>query len=113
MRRHHAPGGILAAALATGIVMAYGPLGAQEALETLPVQGQVYVLAGAAGNTTLQVGPDGVLVVDPPAAALADTVMSRVRALTSRDLRYLVLTGFAPQQGGAVAQLAKAGRTSG
>jgi glyoxylase-like metal-dependent hydrolase (beta-lactamase superfamily II) len=103
-------GWIVAAALAAGVVLSIGPLAAQQALETLPVQGQVYVLAGTGGNTTLQVGPDGALVVDPQAPALADAVMSSLRALTPRDIRYLVLTGFAPQQSAAVAQLAKAGR---
>ncbi len=33
-------------------------------IEVLPVQGNVYMLAGAGGNIAIQVGEDGVLVVD-------------------------------------------------
>ena len=99
-----------AAALAAGAAILTGSAAAQHALETLPVQGQVYVLAGPAGNTTVQAGSDGALIVDPPASALTDTVLAATRALTPRDVRYLVLTGFDPQQHGSVGQLAKAGR---
>src|SRR5205085_2022069 len=37
---------------------------AESALEVLPVQGTVFVLVGPNGNTTVQIGPEGPLVVD-------------------------------------------------
>jgi glyoxylase-like metal-dependent hydrolase (beta-lactamase superfamily II) len=101
---------IAAAGLTACLSMLMHPLSAQQSLETLPVQGQVYVLAGPGGNTVVQTGADGALIVDPAASVPAATVLSSVRALTPRDLRYLVLTGFSAPQAGAVAQLAKAGR---
>ena len=33
-------------------------------IEVLPVQGNVYMLAGAGGNIAVQIGDDGVLLVD-------------------------------------------------
>ena len=40
-------------------------------IHILPVQGNVYMLVGGGGNTTVQVGKDGVLVVDTKQAAQA------------------------------------------
>ena len=33
-------------------------------LEVLPVQGNVFMIAGSGGNTTVQIGPEAVVVVD-------------------------------------------------
>src|SRR5579883_3109229 len=41
-------------------------------LDVLPVQGNVYLIAGAGGNVTVQIGDMGVLVVDTGLAANAD-----------------------------------------
>ena len=38
----------------------------------LPVQGNVYMMVGAGGNSTVQIGKDGVLVVDRCTDRLAD-----------------------------------------
>ena len=40
-------------------------------IEVLPVQGNMYMLAGAGGNITVQVGRDGVLMVDTASGAAA------------------------------------------
>ena len=42
---------------------------AQDELEVLPVQGNVYMIAGGGGNTTVQIGPEAVVVVDTKTAA--------------------------------------------
>ena len=44
---------------------------AQDALQVLPVQGNIYMIAGAGGNITLQTGTDGNLLVDTGLAPLA------------------------------------------
>ena len=41
-------------------------------IHILPVQGNVYMLAGAGGNITVQVGNDGVLIVDTQYAPLSE-----------------------------------------
>ena len=61
-------------------------------IEVQPVQGNIYMLSGAGGNITLQVGKDGVLMVDTGFAALAPRVMAEIRKLSSGPIRYIVNT---------------------
>src|SRR2546430_5069967 len=61
-------------------------------IEVLPVQGNVYMLAGAGGNITLQVGENGVLVVDTGLAPMSDQVIGEIRKLSKKPLRYVVNT---------------------
>jgi glyoxylase-like metal-dependent hydrolase (beta-lactamase superfamily II) len=83
---------------------------AQGALETLRVQGSVFLLAGTGGNATVQIGAEGPLVVDTQPAALSGSVLEAVRALSERPIRHIVLTSGGDQQAGGAANLAKAGR---
>ena len=50
-------------------------------LHLFPVQGNVYMMVGAGGNIAVQVGSDGVLLVDTMFAPLAPRIAS---AKTSR-----------------------------
>jgi cyclase len=61
-------------------------------IEILPVQGNVYMLVGAGGNTTVQIGPDGVLVVDTQFAAVGDKLLAAIRTLSEAPIRYVVNT---------------------
>ena len=45
-------------------------------IRVLPVQGNVYLVAGTGGNITLQVGKEGVLMVDTEFAPLAPKIMA-------------------------------------
>jgi hypothetical protein len=57
----------------------------------LPVQGSVYMLhAGTAGNSTVQIGKDGVLVVNALRAGLAPQFHSQIKTLTRAPIRYIV-----------------------
>ena len=85
-------------------------LRAQSDLDVLPAQGNVFVLAAAGGNTTVQIGADGPLVVDTQPAALSDRVLAAIRRLTPRPIRHIVLTSGDDQNAGGAANLAKAGR---
>ena len=85
-------------------------LRAQSDLEVLPVQGRVYVLATAGGNTTVQIGGDGPLVVDTQPAALSERVLAAIRGLTPQPIRHIVITSGDDQNAGGAAALAKAGR---
>src|SRR6267378_6736425 len=87
----------LAAALAA--IFTLGPAvsaGAQQQnLENVqvrvqPVQGNVYLLAGAGGNITLQIGRDGVLMVDTEFGPLAQKIMTEVRKLSKGPIRYII-----------------------
>jgi glyoxylase-like metal-dependent hydrolase (beta-lactamase superfamily II) len=85
-------------------------LRAQTDLEVLPAQGNVFALVTAGGNTTVQIGADGPLVVDTQPAALSDRVLAAIRGLTPRQIRHIVLTSGDDQRAGGAANLAKAGR---
>jgi cyclase len=67
---------------------------AAQQLELLPVQGNVYLLAGAGGNIIVQVGDNGVLVVDTGLAPMTDKVIAEIRRLSKKPLRYIVNTDF-------------------
>jgi cyclase len=65
-------------------------------LKVLPVQGNVYMLAGSGGNVTFQVGKEGVLIVDTEYGALAPRIMAEVRKLSKGPVRYIINTHVHP-----------------
>jgi glyoxylase-like metal-dependent hydrolase (beta-lactamase superfamily II) len=94
------------AALLSLVVVAGAILAAQSpaALETLHVQQNVYAIFGAGGNVTVQIGSDGVLLVDAGTQASADAVIAEVRKLSKGPLRFLINTHLhADHTGGNVA----------
>ena len=66
------------------------------ALEVIAVRNGVHMIAGPNGNTTVQVGRDGVLVVDPQPAALSERVLAEIRKLSNKPVRYVVNTRATP-----------------
>ena len=62
-------------------------------VRVLPVQGNVYMLVGAGGNTTIQVGPTGVLLVDTQYAPLSGKIVTEIRKLSNKPIRYILNTG--------------------
>jgi hypothetical protein len=50
-------------------VLAAGAAHAQQSIESYHVQGNVHMLTGAGSNVAVQIGEEGVLVVDTGAAA--------------------------------------------
>ena len=81
-------------------------------LELLPVQGNVYLLAGGGGNTIVQAGPSGALMVDSKTAAHADQALEEVRKLLpfNKTVRYLLNTSAdSDHLGGNAALAAKLG----
>lgn len=62
----------------------------------IPVQGNVYMVAGADTNATLQIGKYGPLLVDTPAAAQVPALLAEMRKLTSQAPRLFLHTTAAP-----------------
>ena len=85
-------------------------IGAQGDLIVLPVQGNVYALVGPGGNSTVQIGSEGPLLVDTQPAAMSARVLEAVRGLSPRPIRHVVLTSSGDQQAGGAAAISKAGR---
>jgi glyoxylase-like metal-dependent hydrolase (beta-lactamase superfamily II) len=83
---------------------------AQDRLELLPVQGNISVLAGAGGNRTVQVGRDGVLLVDSGVATMSEKVVEAVRNLSQRQVTYIVNTSDRSDHIGGNEQFTRIGR---
>ncbi len=82
---------------------------AQSDLRILPVQGNVHVLTGPAGNVTVQTGKDGVLLVDTMTEALAPRILAEVKKLTPLPIRYIIDTSIDADHVGGNAALAATG----
>jgi cyclase len=84
-------------------------------INVLHVQGNVYMLVGAVGNIVVQVGNDGVLMVDTGVAEKSDQVIAAVKQLakpiTNRPIRYIINTHFHPDHTGGNEKARAAGAT--
>lgn len=86
-------------------------------VQALFVQGstttKIYMLAGAGANITLQVGDEGVLLVDTGSEALAEQTLAAIRHLTKdltdQPIRWIVNTHAHPDATGGNVVLSKAG----
>jgi len=74
-------------------------------IETLHVKGNVYLLHGAGGNTTVSVGADGIMLVDTQFAPLADKLLAAAHRLNDGPLRYVINTHMHPDHIGGNARL--------
>ena len=81
-------------------------------IHVLPVQGNVSMLLGAGGNVAVQIGEEGVLVVDTGTAQMSDKLLAAIRKLTAKPIRYIVNTHFHPDHTGGNEVIAKAGSTT-
>ena len=102
------------------------PPAANGEIEIVPVRGHIYLLAGAGGNITLSVGPDGVLLVDSGLAQYADKVLAAIRQLSreidvqgqpvksyapSKPIRFIINTHVHADHAGGNEKLRQAGKT--
>jgi glyoxylase-like metal-dependent hydrolase (beta-lactamase superfamily II) len=87
------------------------PPAADADLHTLHVQGNVYMLVGAGGNITVQVGDDGVLLVDTGLAQNAEKVVATVRTLSNKPIRYIINTHVHPDHVGGNDVIGRLGST--
>jgi len=64
-------------------------------VRSMHVRGQVWVIWGAGGNVTAQIGDEGVLVVDSGEAAMAKNVREEIRRIAGgKPIRYVINTHF-------------------
>ena len=85
-----------AAAAAMAVLLAVPVVVAQRdsdeaEVHVLPVQGNVYMLVSPVGNTVLQIGDDGVLLVDTQTAELAPKIAERVHEMTDSPVRHIIV----------------------
>ncbi len=89
--------------LCAGLTFAQQP----NQLQMLPVQGNIYMLAGAGGNITVQIGKDGVLLVDSGLAAMQPQAMAAIRKLSEGPILFIINTHMHPDHVGGNAGFAE------
>ena len=85
------------------------PMPAGVTLEVLPVLGNVYAIFGPKTNITVQVGEEGVLLVDSATADISDQVLKAIAVLSKRPISYIINTSFDPDRFGGNEKISKAG----
>jgi cyclase len=83
----------------------------QNGLEVLQLRPNFYMIAGAGGNIGVQVGGDGVVVVDSGSGSNAEAVLAAIKKITTQPIRYVINTGADGDHVGGNEALAKAGQT--
>jgi glyoxylase-like metal-dependent hydrolase (beta-lactamase superfamily II) len=78
-------------------------------LDVLEVRPNFFMIAGAGSNIGVQVGEDGVVVVDAGSAASASTVVAAIKRITPKPIRYVIDTGPDADHVGGNDVLSKAG----
>jgi len=96
---------------ATSVVRAQQSTEEAGGLEVLQLRPNFYMIVGAGGNIGVQVGPDGVVVVDAGSAAKADAVVAAIRKRADRPIRYVIDTSADPDHVGGNEPISKAGET--
>lgn len=80
-------------------------------IRALQVRDNIYMLVGSGGNITVQVGDDGVLIVDTQYAPLSDKIVAAIRKISDKPLRYIVNTHHHGDHTGGNVNLRSAGAT--
>jgi len=78
-------------------------------LEVVQLRPNFYVIGGAGGNVVVQLGPEGVVLVDSGSTERADQVLAAIRRLTDLPIRYIINTSMDADHTGGNEKLAKAG----
>jgi len=78
-------------------------------IQTLKVQGNIHLLAGAGANIVAQVGDEGVLIVDTGFEQMSAKTLAAIRKLSNKPLRTIINTTLADDHTGANGPLVKAG----
>jgi glyoxylase-like metal-dependent hydrolase (beta-lactamase superfamily II) len=91
---------------------AAAPAPPPQEIHTYHVQGNVYALFGAGGNVVVQVGEQGVLVVDTGIRPMAEKLAVAVKQLAGdRKIRYVINTHMHPDHTGGNEVIRKLGET--
>jgi cyclase len=97
------------AVLAVLTVMLSAGAQAQGALEVLPVQGNVWLVSGPGGNTTIQTGHEAVVLVDTQTEAVSDELLAIIEELSPKPIRHIIVTSADADHTGGNAALSNAG----
>lgn len=80
-------------------------------LQAIHVKGQIWMITGAGANITVQVGHEGVLLVDTGTEAMAEEVREVIRSIAGdKPIRYIINTQWAPDHTGGNVKLSDEGQ---
>jgi cyclase len=85
------------------------PALAQAPLEVLPAQGNVFMIAGPGGNTTVQIGHEAVIVVDTQTAGVSDELLVAIAKLSAKPIRHIINTSVDAEHTGGNEAVSRAG----
>jgi glyoxylase-like metal-dependent hydrolase (beta-lactamase superfamily II) len=81
-------------------------------VHSVHIQGNVWMLHGNGVNAAVQIGDEGVLVVDTMTAGLADKMVAEIKKLAgNKPIRWIVNTQLDPDHTGGNAKVAEAGES--
>ena len=112
--------GVVAACLVTAgqaVQIAAAPQGGQTSiaapggLEVLQLRPNFFMIAGGGSNVGVQVGEDGIVVVDAGSSAKAADILAAVQKISPRPIRYIIDTSADPDHVGGNETISKAGQT--
>jgi cyclase len=79
------------------------------AVDVVQLRPNFYVIGGAGGNVVMQLGPEGVILVDSGSTERADQVLAAIRRITDLPIRYIINTSMDADHTGGNEKLARAG----
>src|SRR5437764_8459869 len=88
-----------------------GLLAQDSGLEAVKVRKNFYMIAGAGGNIGVQIGSDGIVLVNTGAAGTSDKVLATLKTLTDLPIRYIINIDAGPDFVAGNEKLARAGFT--
>jgi glyoxylase-like metal-dependent hydrolase (beta-lactamase superfamily II) len=78
-------------------------------VQTWHVQGRVYMLVGAGGNITAQIGDEAVVLVNAGRQDMSPGVIAAVRRLSNKPIEFIIDTSADPDDVGGTEAVAKLG----
>jgi cyclase len=103
-------------AVAAAVGLAVGPTFSSRAaepesggLDVVKVRSNFYMIAGAGGNIGVQIGSDGVVLVNSGTAAASADVIAAVKKLSDLPIRYIINADAGPDFVGGNLKVGKAG----
>jgi cyclase len=111
--------GVVAACLVTAgravkVAAAQGgqtSIAAAGGLEVLQLRPNFFMIAGGGSNVAVQVGEDGIVVVDAGSSAKAADILAAIQKISPRPIRYIIDTSADPDHVGGNETISKAGQT--
>jgi len=99
----------LAATLGTLAPLVAAQRGPTGGLDVIQLRDNFHMIAGAGANILVQVGPDGVILVDSGSGARSDAVLAALHDITPLPIRYVINTSMDADHTGGNEALTKAG----